>query len=145
MPGAIVCELEPGVARAIRLEGELASDVAVAEVSLDALLAAPERPPGYRPIPRYPGVKVDVAVALDAATPAGDVVDVIERAGKGIVQDVELFDLYRGENLGAGKKSLAYHVLLQSDRKTLSDKDGQKFLSRLERMLADAGGELRRG
>ena len=45
--------------------------------------------------------------------------------------------------VGAGQKSLAFHVLLQSDKKTLTDKDEQKFLKRFEKLVADAGGKLR--
>ena len=51
-------------------------------------------------------------MALDEETPAAVVESAIQEAGKGMVADIELFDLYRGENLGAGRKSLAYHVLL---------------------------------
>ena len=68
----------------------------------------------------------------------------LETAGKGRVASIELFDLYRGEKLGAGKKSLAYHVLLQAPDKTLSDGDAAKFLGRVERLIAERGGELRK-
>ena len=56
-----------------------------------------------------------------------------------------LFDIYRGEKLGTDRKSLAFHVLLQSDKKTLIDKDEQKFLKRFEALVSEAGGELRKG
>ena len=59
--------------------------------------------------------------------------------------DIELFDLYRGENIGPGRKSLAYHVLLQSPKKTLSDKDEQRFLKSFEQALGKLGAELRKG
>ena len=86
-----------------------------------------------------------MAVLAPDELPAGDLAAVVERAGKGAVADLELFDLYRGESLGEGRKSLAWHVLLQSQTKTLTDKDAQKFLSRVERAVAELGGELRRG
>ncbi len=142
---ALVADLDPGVAAALGLSGELTSDVAVAEVSLDALLAGPKKSARYVPLPKFPGIKVDVAVSLDEATPSQAVVDAIEASGKGIVARVELFDLYRGESLGEGRKSLAYHVLLQSGSKTLSDKDEQKFLKRFEQAVKGLGGELRSG
>ena len=141
----LLAELEPGVARELGLSGELASDAAVAYISLDALLEAPARPPGYAPIPRFPGVKVDVAVLAPDELPAGELVAAIEGAGKGLVAGVELFDLYRGDNVGEGRKSLAWHVLLQSPQKTLSDKETQKFLKRLDGALQARGAELRRG
>lgn len=139
-----VASLEPGVARALGLEGELTSDVAVAVLDIDALLAAPASPPAYRPLPKFPMIKVDVACVAPSEMPAAELGGMIERAGKGAVRDLQLFDVFRGEALGEGKKSLAYHVVLQSDTKTLTDKDAQKFLGRLERSLEQQGAALRR-
>jgi phenylalanyl-tRNA synthetase beta chain len=138
-----VASIEPGVARALGLEGELASDVAVAVLDLDALLAAPPSPPTYQPLPKFPMVKVDVACVAPSEMPAAELGAMIEKAGKGAVRGLQLFDVFRGESLGEGKKSLAYHVVLQSDTKTLTDKDAQKFLGRLERSLEQQGAALR--
>jgi phenylalanyl-tRNA synthetase beta chain len=144
-PLAVVAALDPGLHAGLGLDGDLASDVAAAEISLDAILEAPRHSSHYEPVPRYPGIKVDVAIALAEDTPASAVEQIIAKAAKNQLADIELFDLYRGENLGAHRKSLAYHVLLQSDNKTLSDKDEQKFLRRFEQMIGEIGGELRRG
>ena len=57
---------------------------------------------------------------------------------------IELFDVYSGPNLAAGKRSLAFHVLLRSDARTLTDQDVAKFLERVEREVQAIGGELRR-
>ncbi len=138
-----VGKLEPGLHRPLGLVQELAGEVVVAQISLDELLASRSRAFGYKPIPRFPGNKVDVALAMPIGVPAGDLVRAIEKSGKGQVASVELFDLYTGPGIGEGRKSLAYHVLLQSDQKTLTDKDAQKFIKRLERAAADLGGELR--
>jgi phenylalanyl-tRNA synthetase beta chain len=143
-PLARVANLEPGLARAIGLAEELSSDVAVAEVSIDAVVEGDRRVRAYQPIPRYPGVKLDVAVDLPEATPAAALVEVIEKSGKGQVAGTELFDVYRGKNVETGRKSLAYHVLLQSEKKTLTDKDQAKFLTRLEKGLEGLEGRLRR-
>ena len=132
--------LDPGYARDLGIEAE----VAVASVDVLALLAAPELPLAYEALPRFPGVKIDVALAVPAELPAAEVLGAIERSGKGLVKETELFDLYTGEQAGEGRKSLAWHVLLQSPSKTLSDKDGAKFLGRLEREIDRLGGVLRR-
>ncbi len=142
---ALVAELDPGLHARLGLSGDQASEVAVAEVSIDALLAAPARGSRYKPLARYPGIKLDVAVALPDATPAQEIRTAIDKAGKGSVADAELFDLYRGESVGAGRKSLAYHVTLQSEKKTLTEKDEQKFLKRFEKLVSELGGELRNG
>jgi len=143
-PAAVLAALEPGLKQRLGLTGELERDVACAVVSVDALLAVASTAHDYRPIPRFPGVKVDVALAVDESVPAGDIAQTIERAGKGLVESLELFDLYRGESVGAGKKSLAYHVTLRARDKTLTDKESAKFLSRLERAVDGLGGELRK-
>jgi phenylalanyl-tRNA synthetase beta chain len=143
-PGALLATLEPGLARSLGLEGQLESDVAVAELSIDALLEAPGRGLHYCPIPRFPGVKVDVAVDMPAETAAAELVAAIEEAGGGLVADAELFDIYVGQNVGPGRKSLAYHVLLQSETQTLTDADQAEFLSRFERGLELLGARLRK-
>lgn len=141
---AVVAELEPGLAPTLGLAGDLDSEVVLAEVCLDAWLAAHRTASAYHPLPRFPGIKVDVAVAVAEATRAGDLIALVHAAGRSLVADVELFDLYRGKSVGEGRKSLAFHVLLQSDARTLTDQDEQKFLQRFEKLVADAGGELRK-
>jgi len=143
-PVALAAALEPGLARALGLEGELKSDTAVALLSVDALLRAPRAQRAYRPIPRFPGVKVDVAVQVPESCPAAEVRRAIEQAGKGLVAAVELFDLYTGANLPAGTKSLAWHVVLQGRDRTLGEAEQQKFLDRFARGAQALGGELRR-
>ncbi len=143
-PVAHLAAVDPGVLAALGLVGDHKSEVAAAVLSLDGLLAAEAVPRAYRALSRYPGVKVDVALRAPDDLAAADLIAAIHTAGKGSVADVELFDLYRGESVGAGAKSLAFHVLLQSGKKTLSDKDGAKFLDRLERGLQALGAELRR-
>lgn len=112
-------------------------------LSVDALLQVEPENDGYEPLPRFPGIKVDVAIVAPEALSAADVAKAIEQAGKGAVKDLELFDLFRGEQVGEGRRSLAYHVLLQAEKKTLSDGDAQKFLGRLGRILEGLGAELR--
>ncbi|MAG29571.1 MAG: phenylalanine--tRNA ligase subunit beta [Deltaproteobacteria bacterium] len=142
---AAVAELEPGLTPKLGLSGDLDSEVVLGEVCLDALLEAKPSGAGYRPLPKFPGIKVDVAVSVPEATAAGDLVALIELAGKKQVMSTELFDLYRGQSIGKGRKSLAFHVLLQSETKTLTEKDEQKFLQRFEKLVSEAGGELRKG
>jgi len=143
-PAALVCALDPEAQVRLDLAGELDGEVAVARIDLDQLLAIPAVPTRARPLPRFPAVKVDVAVALPEERSAGELEAALRGAGKGLVQDCELFDLFRGPSLGAGRKSLAYHVLLQASDRTLSDQDCAKYLGRVERAVAELGGELRK-
>ena len=144
-PVALVASLDPEVQQRLGLIGELDGEVACATLSIDRMLSV--RTAGksrYRPLPRFPGTKVDVALALAEECPAGAAEEKIRAAGKGLVEDVELFDLYRGPSVGPGKKSLAYHVALRAADRTLDEQDAAKFLTRLERAIGELGGELRK-
>jgi phenylalanyl-tRNA synthetase beta chain len=141
----VIAELEPALGPALGLSGDLESEVVLGEICLDALLEADPSGRGYTPLPRYPGIKVDVAVSVPDASLAQEWIALITQAGKKQVVGIELFDLYRGDSIGAGRKSLAFHVLLQSESKTLSDKDENRFLERFEKIVKEAGGELRKG
>lgn len=136
--------LEPGLARALGLSGELESDTALARLSIDALLGAAQRSKLYQALPQFPDTLVDVALALPEERAAAEAAAAIERCGKGLVAGLELFDLYRGPNVGAGRKSLAWHVVLRAADRTLTDQDVKKFLERVEREAANLGGALRR-
>jgi phenylalanyl-tRNA synthetase beta chain len=146
--GAIVATLStlrPEVLAGLGLKAGLQSDVAVAEISIDAILAAPRETRRYTPVPRFPGIKVDVAVAVAQNVPSAEVVAVIQNAGGSVCRAVDLFDIYTGEAVGAGKKSLAYHVLLQAEDNTLGETEEQKFLKRLAGKLESIGAALRDG
>jgi phenylalanyl-tRNA synthetase beta chain len=69
----------------------------------------------------HPPVYEDLAVVVDGGVPARRVRDVIERAGTPLVRSVALFDVYRGAQVGAGKKSLAYRLTYQAEDRTLTD------------------------
>jgi phenylalanyl-tRNA synthetase beta chain len=127
------------------LKGRWQSDVALGEIALDAVIAAPRQSRKYVPIPRFPGIKVDIAIAAPEALRSRQVIDVIRDAAGNNFRAADLFDVYQGDAIGAGKRSLAYHVLLQSDDKTLSDTEEQKFLKRLGAKLDTIGAQLRDG
>ncbi len=77
----------------------------------------------YRPLPRYPVVRRDVAFILDAGTEAGRVEEEIRRSGSELLLSVSVFDVYRGSELPAGKKSLAFALSLMSQSKTLTEQE----------------------
>jgi phenylalanyl-tRNA synthetase beta chain len=139
-----LAELDPGCARSLGLVEELTSDVAAAGISLDALLALPKAPASYRPLPKFPGAKVDVALALPVEVACGEAETELERSGKGLVASMELFDVYEGPNLPDGQRSLAWHIVLEATDRTLDEGDLQKFLGRVERAAERLGGALRR-
>jgi phenylalanyl-tRNA synthetase beta chain len=127
------------------LKAGLHSDVAVSEIWIDALLAAPRETRRYTPLARFPGIKVDVAIAVPTAVRSAQVVEVIQAAAGPMCRAVDLFDLYTGDAVGAGRKSLAYHVLLSADDRTLGESEERKFLERLAGKLGGIDGALRDG
>lgn len=114
-------ELHPLVARNYDLPNNL--PVLVAELDLDALLAAVN--PLYRThsIPSTPPVYEDLALVVKDSVPAGDVQAVIEKAGGNLLRGVRLFDVFTGGSVPAGHKSLAFSLTYQAEDRTLTDAD----------------------
>jgi phenylalanyl-tRNA synthetase beta chain len=109
--------------------------VQVADLDLDALLAAvPARFP-YRPFPTVPPAKRDIAVIVSADTPADAVLAEIRAAGGDLLTGAELFDVYTGDRIPPGTRSLAYALVYQSADKTLTDKEIDKAHQKIEGRL----------
>jgi phenylalanyl-tRNA synthetase beta chain len=118
--------------------------VIAAALELDPILA--EVPEQYHlgAVPSYPPVLEDLAVIVADDLPADQVRHLIFEAGEPLVTDVRLFDLYRGEQIGDGKKSLAYSIVYQSADRTLRDEEVAKVRERIIKKLeAKLGAELR--
>ncbi len=111
------------------------SPVEAADLNLDLLISLiPERH-SMQPVPAFPPVLEDLAVVVGEEVPAEDVVRAIKQGGGRMVINVTLFDVYRGEQIGKGKKSLAYSLTYQSAEKTLTDNDVAQVRSRIVRRL----------
>ena len=113
--------------------------VLAADLELQAILQAMAERYPVEPVPAYPPALEDLAVIVDEALPASRVAEVIRQAGGKTVTSVDLFDVYRGEQIGAGKKSLAYRVTYQAPDRTLTEKElaqtRQRIIRRLEQEL----------
>jgi phenylalanyl-tRNA synthetase beta chain len=118
--------------------------VLVADLDLDTILSAiPERY-NIRPVPTLPPVLEDLAVVVAETTPAARVEEVIRSAGGSMVTAIQLFDVYRGEQVGAGKKSLAYNLTYQDPERTLTDQEVAKIREGIIKKLAqELDGKLR--
>jgi phenylalanyl-tRNA synthetase beta chain len=125
-------ELHPKVAAAFGL-GDRA--VVAAELDAEALIAAvPDRYP-YRPFSTLPAAKWDVAVIVPEDTTAERVVEELRAAGGELLSDARLFDVYRGESIPAGTKSLAFALTYQPTEKTLKDDDIAQARKKIEGRL----------
>ena len=97
------------------------------------------------PISVHPPIYEDLAVVVDEHVPAVRVRDLIAQTGRVLVRSVVLFDLYRGEQVGVGKKSLAYRLTYQADDRTLTDQEVAKLRAKIVRRLErELGATLRR-
>ncbi len=133
--GGWVAQLDPRL-----LEGEWSAF----ELDLAELFAqVPERIL-YEDVITFPAVKEDLAFAVDESVPAGDLIAAAREAAGPELRDMRVFDVYRGEQVGPGKKSLAFAVTFQSAERTLSDEDAAVLRGRIVAALRDRfGAELR--
>jgi phenylalanyl-tRNA synthetase beta chain len=134
-------ELRPDRAQAFGIE---APRVAVAEFDLDALREVSNPVPTEVRVPRFLPVEQDFAIVVAEETPAGDV-EAALRAGAGpLATGVALFDIYRGPQIGDGRKSLAYRVTFTAPDRALTDGELGKVRERIARSLRQrVSGELR--
>jgi len=95
----------------------------VFDINLEAVLEAYDNEPSFTAIPKYPQIARDIAFILDDTVQAGDVQELIKEVGAPLVRTVDVFDVYEGENLEDGKKSVAYHLIYQDPEKTLKDEE----------------------
>jgi phenylalanyl-tRNA synthetase beta chain len=129
-------EMHPKVAEAYELGQRT---VLAAELDLEAIKAAAPTRHRATAVPRFPAALRDVAVIVEESVPADRVEKEIRAAGGDLLRGVKLFDLYRGESIAAGHKSLAYALTYQADDRTLTDKEvdraHKKIEDRLKHML----------
>ena len=98
----------------------------------------------YVEVPKFPAVERDIAMVVDESVEVGQIEKLITKKGKKLLESVKLFDIYRDEKIGKGKKSVAYSLIFRDKNKTLSDEEintiMNNVISELEKNL---GAELR--
>ncbi len=132
-------ELHPLVAREWDLDAAVAFEVGLAELVASAA-AGRER---YEDVTAYPAVYEDVAVVVDEAVPAADVRAAVLAGGGDLLRSARVFDLYRGEQLGEDRKSLALRLEFRAPDRTLTDADVAGRRGAIAERLAEIGGSLR--
>jgi len=133
--------LHPGRTASILLDGEQVGiigglhpaeektwgvkDTYVMEMNLVTLLMAnaQEAPLAYTPVPRFPAMSRDIALIMDRTTTAGEVVKAIDAAGVKLLKDIRVFDVYEGEKMELGKKSVAFSLTYFDPEHTLTDEE----------------------
>jgi phenylalanyl-tRNA synthetase beta chain len=158
---ASVAYLHPGKAAEIMVNGQVVgifgelhpvvkaryefgeAPVVVADFDLDVLRGM-KAEYALTPVPELPAIFEDIAVIVDEAVPAAQIEALIRATGGEAVTNVRLFDLYRGDQLGAGKKSLAYSLTYQATDRTLTDAEAAAIRNRIvKRLEQELGAKLR--
>jgi phenylalanyl-tRNA synthetase beta chain len=123
---------------------ELAGGWGYFELDLDALFADVPDAVVYEDVITFPPLKQDLAFAVDESVSAGELVAAAHEAAGPELRELRVFDVYRGEQVGPGKKSVALAATFQSPERTLSDEDATGIRERIVRALAERyGAELR--
>lgn len=134
-------ELHPLVAERFEFSGV---PVLAAEFDLEALSAAADTTFPVKPLPQTPPVLQDIALVVNDTVTAAQVEVTIRKAGGSLLKEVRLFDVYTGEPIPAGHKSLAFALTYQDDERTLSDKDVAPVHAKIVKVCErDLGAKLR--
>jgi phenylalanyl-tRNA synthetase beta chain len=144
-------QFHPG--RAARIESgvvgelhpaELDGTWAAFELDLELLASAAHEPVVYEDVSSFPAVRQDIAVAVAEEVEVGALVDAAREAAGPLLREARVFDVYRGDQIGTGQKSVAIHLEFQSPERTLTDQDAGKLRGRIVAVLGQRfGAELR--
>jgi phenylalanyl-tRNA synthetase beta chain len=133
-------EIHPLVLRTWEIDGPAAGF----EVGLAELIAAsPVGHERYRDVTTFPAISQDLAVVIGADVPAASVRSAVEAGGGDLLRSVRVFDLYTGEQLGEGQKSLAMRLEFSAPDRTLTDEEVAERRHTIKESLQEIGGSLR--
>ena len=124
---------------------DIKQEVIYAEFDWDLLITkAADQDIKFKPVPRYPEVRRDFALLLSDNTTFEEVKNIAFKTERKLLKQIDLFDVYRGDKLPSGKKSYAVSFIIQDETKTLTDKQIEKIMNKLQRTYEkELGAELR--
>jgi phenylalanyl-tRNA synthetase beta chain len=130
--------LHPGLAADL----DIAGNAFLFELELAGLEDG--RLPAFTSVSKFPAIRRDIAIVVDADLPYQAVKACVGSAASDLLREVRLFDVYQGEKIDSGRKSLALGLILQASSQTLTDKDIDSTVGRvLERLETELGARLR--
>ena len=113
------------------------------EIDADTLAELAPGPERFRDLTSFPAVRQDIAVVVSEETPAAAVEAAVREGGGELLDDVRVFDVYHGEQVGEGKRSLALGLEFRAPDRTLTDAEVAELRQAIEARLAEIGGRLR--
>lgn len=114
--------------------------VYAAELNFEEIIRQSDMNIKYRSLPKYPSVARDIAIVVTEEITAGQVEEIIRNKGGKLIEEVKLFDIYRGSQIEEGYKSMAYSIVYRSDEKTLSEEDITKVHNKIVNSLVNQVG-----
>ena len=136
---ACLGQLHPLVAKTYGI----GTDTFVAQLNLEAILDMTGFEKKFKPIPKYPAVTRDLSMIMKKSVHADEIEEVISKCGGRLIESYQLFDIYEGDRIGSGLKSLAYSLTFRSADRTLEDKDVNPIIDKIISELKAKGIELR--
>ena len=140
----VIGELHPQVRSRYDWPVSFRAPLLAADLDLETMLGLVPARVQTEAVPSLPAVLEDLAVVVDESVPAGLVAELIRKTGGKVVSEVRLFDVYRDEKIGAGRKSLAFGLTYQAVTKTFTDKDVAGMRTRILRRLEQELGAVLR-
>lgn len=110
--------------------------VIAADLDLDAMFDLRAVETLFQPLPKHPATSRDLALVADTSVPAADMVACIKKGAGKILESVTLFDIYTGDKIGEGKKSLAYNLVFRASDRTLTDEEVDTAVQKILKNLA---------
>lgn len=129
---AIIGEIHP----AVQENYEIGTRVYTAEIDMSVALGAAQPEKTYRPLPKFPASTRDFSFLCDAETPVLTLEKLIAQAIYPTLEDIRLFDVYRGKQIPQDKKSVAFSVTMRSPERTLTDEEADAAMKRVIKALA---------
>ncbi len=149
-------EYHPGISCSIKIDNEIigymghihpsitSKDLYVFEFSVDKILNKKVREIKYKEISKYPSVNKDLAFIVDKNVKSEEIMKILKKVGGRLLESVDVFDLYEGENIEPTKKSLAYSLVFKNNERTLTDEEVTNIFNKMiEEVETKLSAELR--
>ena len=138
-PIAILGEMHPAIAEGYGI----GTRVYCAKINVEELLDFEMSEKTYKPLPKYPAATRDISLICDDGLPVAVLEKLIKEAVGGVLEKIKLFDVYKGEQIAGGKKSVAFSIIMRSADGTLTDAQADAAMKRVRKALDTVGAEIR--
>lgn len=129
---------------AVRERFDLPKRAVVAELNLQTLLTYAKPMGEMKPLPRFPAMQRDLALVMEESVAAGPLMSAMRKAAGNLLESIEMFDVYRGIQVGLGKKSIAFSLTFRAADRTLTNEEVQKAMDKVQNVCASKFGAILR-